>query len=248
MRMLITIGILILFILPISGQIVKTGGYKFTTTVQANDSNLGITATKFPQEISAGHKISVIDQTDSLVYFKYWIFTNESLRPIYNTQIFSMPIEEFERLTTPIYPIFKGAKVGTYSIPIRLRGIGKDNFDFESSLSLQTNLVFGFGKKDKPNSFIDLSIGLGLTGVQLNADNSDIMENRSGTAFTLSCGVLIKPHPLANIGLFWGVDWLSQSDSETNWVYQGKPWLGLGINISFTEAKSDIPIQNQGTN
>ena len=59
-------------------------------------------------------------------------------------KIFVLPTSDFNQLTKPVYKKYKGARVGAYTIPFRLRGIGKD-FDFESSLSLSANMIFGFG-------------------------------------------------------------------------------------------------------
>jgi len=33
-----------------------------------------------------------------------------------------------------------------------------------------------------------------------------------------------------------GWDHLSSADNKADWRYNRKPWLGLGINVSFSEA------------
>jgi hypothetical protein len=107
-----------------------------------------------------------------------------------------------------------------------------------SSLSLQTNLVYGVGSKYKKESWADFSVGVGLTGVNLTSNNSDVKDNRTASAFTISGGALAKASKYANIGLFFGWDFLTQKDRSVNWVYDGKPWIGVGINISFQEVST----------
>lgn len=152
--------------------------------------------------------------------------------------IFMMPKDIFVQLVKPLYRRYKGATMGAYTIPFRLRGTGGGGFDFESNLSLQANVVFGFGKQDQAHSWLNASIGIDLTGVQLNTKNSDVTEARTASAFTASAGLLLKPAPFANIGVFLGTDLLGKNDSEINWAYNRKPWIGLGINISFNQIKS----------
>ncbi len=209
------------------------------------------------------HKITFLGiDTANLVYYCYWGFdtlgyvkstteTHEkksrkfyrrerqmNLAKIYNGTIFSMPYKNFVDITAPLYRRYKGCEVGVYTIPFRIRGSGKD-FDFESSLSLQSNIVFGFGTLKKAESWFDLSGGIGLTGVSLNAKNSEVTEDRTATAFTASIGGVFRFNRWANMGLFLGYDWLGAKDRNVNWKYNGDVWIGLGINISFNSIKTD---------
>lgn len=120
---------------------------------------------------------------------------------------------------------------------IRLRGI-KENFDFESSLSLQSNLVFGFGTRESTSSQLDLSLRIGLTSINLNEKNSSVVEERTASAFTASIGAVWKPSNFANIGAFVGADILGANDSDIDWLHNGETWLGIGVNISFDQIKT----------
>ncbi|WP_081212512.1 hypothetical protein [Salegentibacter sediminis] len=205
-------------------------------------------------------KIFFIYEDEDYVYYKYWPFNSDKLKKIYNKFIhnhltedsivspnglgyevvnhFYMEKEKFRELTAPIYSHFKGVSVGAYTVPFRLRGIGGD-FDFESALSLQANMILGFGSYNSERSWLDLSFGIGLTGVKLDPKNSDVLEDRTANAFTTSMGVLLKPKPYANLGMFLGWDFLGRNDNEVNWQYNKEPWLGLGINISFNEVTTE---------
>lgn len=253
--------LLLLFFITISHLLISQesdslrGNFEFTQTILPNISNQvkyeaskdsankGVLITKSEKQIplSRGYKVSVIKTDSNLVYYRYWKFNgndslNTELRGKYNDNgaVFTMPIKDFKQITRPLYPRYKGATAGAYTVPFRLRGLF-DDFDFESSLSLSANLVVGLGTRHKQESCIDLSIGFGLTNVNLNEKNTKgtVTENRSVSAFTLSFGILAKPSNKVNIGVFGGSDFLGLNDRDVNWIYDGKFWLGLGININF---------------
>lgn len=158
-------------------------------------------------------------------------------------EIDSMPKEKFYSNTEQIYRRFKGYSVQAYTVPFRLRGIGSDNFDFESSLSLQGNFVVGWGRLKSQRSFIDFSLGIGLTKVELNNLNSNVVDNRSSGALTISFGGVFKPIEKANIGVFLGWDLLGASDRDVDWIYNSKPWIGIGINIGIQDIIGDKPVK-----
>lgn len=237
------IFLFLLFCVQVYGQKkINKGSYQFTTSelIEFSPQKENIKGTNVP--IIEGSKITVLkySSTDSLVYYRYWIYkdSNSENYNKYNSSIFTMKRDNFINLMTPLYPRYKGASVGVYTIPFRLRGIGAD-FDFESSLSLQSNLVFGFGATNSSSSSFDLSLGIGLTSINLNEKNSSVTSERTASAFTVSLGAVWKPAEFANIGLFLGWDNLGANDNDVNWKYNGKSWLGLGINISFNQIKSD---------
>lgn len=222
----------------------QSGSYEFTHSIQEEISPQYNYGTKEQEAIKKGARIRVLYKKDAIIYYEYWNYKDESSESFKtfneNNPVFYMNEKEFEQVTKKLYRIYKGASVGAYTIPFRLRDIGGgDDFDFESSLSLQANLVFGIGNRDTEDSFLDASIGLGLTGVNLTPENSEVETERSANAFTVSTGAVFKFAPYANLGLFIGWDFLGQKDSDINWQYDGKTWVGLGLNISFNQVKTD---------
>ncbi|WP_410220662.1 hypothetical protein [Pedobacter sp.] len=187
------------------------------------------------QEVpTGGYKVRALYEKQGYVYYKYWDFKDSTLKSKYNDdKVFKMKKEDFKTVADRLYRRYKGAKVGAYTIPFRLRGINSGDFDFETALSLQANVVFGFGQQTKQESWLDLSWGLGLTRINLDSDNSKVTENRTASALTTSLGGVIKPDKYVNLGLFVGWDFLGKKDKEAEWIYNKKPWLGIGINISF---------------
>lgn len=148
--------------------------------------------------------------------------------------LFEMTLKDFKKYAQPVYQYYKGVTVGLYSVPFRLRGKG-DTFDFESSLALQANLVFGFGNSRSKESLFDASVGLGLSSINLDSLNSDVTEGRTASALTISLGAVVKLNRFANLGIFVGKDFLNARDRSTKWIFNKKTWVGLGINISFNE-------------
>lgn len=196
-------------------------------------------------EVTQGYKIKVLYEKNGNVYYRYWNFRDSTKQKKYNgDKIFRMEKNNFVETTQPLYSKYKGAKVGAYTVPFRLRGIGSEDFDFETALSLQANVAFGFGKITQENSCFDVSWGLGLTRVDLNSKNSLVTENRTATALTTSLGIVIKPEKYVNLGVFIGWDFLGKNDQDIKWIYNNKPWLGVGINISFDEIKTDKSANN----
>jgi len=207
-------------------------------------------------------RIYYLYSKDDRVYYSYYPFQDRILEEIYNSfklidsinkdnpfnapeadaislgRFFSMDTTEFRNITKPLYRRFKGFSAGAYTLPFRVRGIGS-NFDFESALSLQANVIAGFGSIYSDHSWFDLSFGVGLTGVKLTPKNSNVEEERSANAFTLSFGGVFKTQKFINAGLFIGADFLGRSDREVNWEYNKELWLGLGINITFNEITTE---------
>ncbi|TDX11306.1 hypothetical protein [Flavobacterium sp. S87F.05.LMB.W.Kidney.N] len=141
---------------------------------------------------------------------------------------------------------YKGVSVGMYTVPYKLR-IAK-NCDFEAALSLSTNLAFGIGTRDSQESWLDASVGIGVTSINLTKDNSDATENRTATALTLSFGTVFKFAKNANLGLFLGGDFLNKNDRKMNWIYNEKLWVGVGINVAFSNASTKKEADNSKSN
>ena len=83
-----------------------------------------------------------------------------------------------------------------------------------------------------------------MTSVNLNELNSNVESDRTASAFTISLGAVVKPAKFANIGLFIGWDSLNAYDEEVRWEYNGKTWVGLGLNISFNEITTSASPQS----
>jgi hypothetical protein len=243
MKRIFILSILLVSLQAFSQEISFKGSYKFTTSEIKELSPQKIKGSDTLVEIPDGAKIRVIGTSDdgTVIHYRYWLYPEGSSNgAIYNGEIFTMLTDNFIHYTQPLYSVYKGASVGMYTVPIRVRG-RSDDFDFESSFSLQSNISFGFGLRKNKESLIDAAAGIGVSSINLNLNNSIVTENRSATALTYSFGFILKPNPNTNIGLFSGRDFLGRNDRNIDWVHHGKRWIGIGVNISF------IPVSTTNT-
>lgn len=204
-------------------------------------------------EIQQFSKVKVVDIAGDTVFFTYLPFKDKAQIAIYNkdanghTKVFAMPKDDFNELTNVYYDRFRGFKYGGYTVPIRLRNTD-GNFEFSSGLSLGANIVGRWGSRMKENLFVDASFGVSLSKVDLNSTNSIL--NTTGTpyenievhslpAFTITLGALFNLAKNVNFGVYIGQDYLSTADNQTEWIYNGKTWLGLGLNVSFIEGATN---------
>ncbi len=222
------------------------------------------------EEICRGHIVKIVDLNDKEVFFEYLRFgkkedkateKQKALQKIYNfenetTKIFSLSKEDFKRLTKDFYNFWRGFEYGVYTLPIRLRRQSA-KFEFDANVSLGANVVLGIGNRKKDYSFVDLSLGVGITKVDLDSENSmlgdstsifESIEVLSPTAFTISFGAVFNLAKNINIGLYAGWDKLSSADNEADWIYNGKPWGGIGLNIVFSNKKEASASQNTSNN
>ena len=215
--------------------------YRFRTTISNEYNIMKKVSDGQSTRIGKDHLIKREYNIGDTVFLTYIPFNAERSAEnaaTYNEQLFRIDDENlFYSLadSVVIYKRYKGVSVGVYTVPFRLRFAKGGKFDYESSLSLSSNMIFGFGTNKSARSTLDFSVGVGLTGANLDSLNSDVLDNRTAMAFTLNAGAIWKPTNYANIGLFLGADFLGNRDRSVNWIYNRRPWIGLGINISFNQ-------------
>ena len=130
-------------------------------------------------------------------------------------------------------------RVGVFTVPYKLR---LSSFSFDANVNLGANLgvKFRWNRRIENGFSFEPIFGVGLASIKLDKDNSLSTEPTNVSAFTINTGVLLHLTSLINVGLTYGFDNISQNDQNNyKWKYQGKGWLGIGINVSFG---------NQGSN
>lgn len=229
------------------------------------------------KQFKKGHKVVVTDSSQGNITFEYLKFalnkSNETISSELNNnyyylssvdlseqkndsniinnpiQFFTMEASTFNKVTTKYYARFKGVIAGAFTVPFKIR---LNDFDFEQNVNIGMNLGFPFRinrlKYDK--WLLTPTLGIGLSTVNLNPENSDLIsgsesENRTASALTLSTGLMIQFSNTINLGFQLGFDYLSNSDKSIRWKYDRKPWLGIGINIgiSVSETKNSSSTQ-----
>tara|TARA_R110002126_G_scaffold290496_1_gene447568 strand:+ start:3453 stop:4247 length:795 start_codon:yes stop_codon:yes gene_type:complete len=254
MKKLTTLLFLITFITVYSQSFKSGENYYFENGFGKTFTNTKLKLNKTDTPPSGAlfrHKsqIKILYSEGDRVFFKFLKFKSDADILAYNEdssgekRVFSLSKLDFENLTKPYYNKFRGFKYGAYTVPIRLRS-RNDVFEFDSNLSLGANILGRIGlNRFKENSFIDLSFGISITKVNLNKENSILgkvgsdFENidvLSPAALTVSLGILVNLAENVNIGAYLGWDRLSTADNRTQWIYNDRPWTGIGLNISFS--------------
>lgn len=258
----ITIASLLFFAISIlsNAQEIKNGdNYYFTTNIDnqlLDDTILSLDGKQLDDfEILEKSQIKVLKTDEDFVYFKFLDFPKDSpAYRIYNRniqdelRIFKIKKSRFASNTKTYYNRFRGIRYGTYTVPIRLRKTD-GTFEFDSNLSLGASIVSRFSlSKFNEHFYLDISAGLSITKVNLNPENSDLglatgdfadIEALSPAAITPTFGILLGVAENINIGTYIGWDHISTADNKANWIYNGKPWIGIGLNVVFSGGASN---------
>lgn len=147
--------------------------------------------------------------------------------------VYSLPLDNFKLSTKPLYNRVDW-RVGVYTVPFKLR-FGDFNFDANVNLGANIGGKFRWNREVENGLALEPIFGFGLASIQLDESNSSTISATNVSAFTINTGVLIHITNVINVGLTYGFDNISKNDQNNyNWKYNGKGWLGIGINIAFS--------------
>lgn len=113
---------------------------------------------------------------------------------------------------------------------------------FTKDLSI-TGLA-GFKHNCSANVAYSVLLGIGVTSVTADSSNSKSPSSSDLAAITISLGGVFQYKGL-QIGIFTGIDKIS-NNRTTNWKYQGKPWIGIGVGFSIFS--DNTPSTKEGKN
>lgn len=167
---------------------------------------------------------STIGEYEKLVYLDSWA----------NNMQFFIPLKDFNNKCESIYPHQRGFTWGFLTLPIKARFANKNaSFTFEEKVNFGLSFGLKWQHVGTTYSASNLLGGVSVGNVKIDNDNS-------ASAISFSIGYMYQ-YDKFQIGLFSGLDYVGQSP-QTNWVYQGKPWLGFAIGVSlFGENKTSAP-------
>ncbi|HIC8755402.1 hypothetical protein [Elizabethkingia anophelis] len=156
--------------------------------------------------------------------------SNKKKYPI--NYVYSLPLQTFQQNVLPLYNrvIYR---VGAFTVPFKLR---LSSFSFDANVNIGANLGFKFRwDRRVENGFaLEPIVGFGIASIKLDNSNSQAEESTNISAFTITTGVLIHLTQRVNVGVTYGFDRISRNDQNNyHWKYNGKGWLGIGINVSF---------------
>lgn len=221
-------------------KILKGGNYYLDPVISITQNNFSTTINK-PVNLDSfkgkNYKLTVKSIIDNKVYFDFWEFSNlakdKEVNGINKDNTYVTTIEEFKKLTSPYYNRIEW-RAGFFNVPFKLRF---NDFDFTSNVNLGINIGarYRWSRFKKDGFSIEPLFGFGVTAITLDEANSVVTESTNSSAFSINTGVLFHVTKHINLGVLYGFDNLSSKDQNRyNWKYNGKGWLGLGINVSFS--------------
>lgn len=144
---------------------------------------------------------------------------------------------------------------GALTIPVKMRPGGSATDDegnkirpFDFSGEVNVGLTIGLRMKVKGTNdkvFVIPSVGLNLTSVSIDEStvrNGLITSKTNASSVTPFTGLILE-YDGFQLALMTGWDHLAGRTGE-NWIYQGKPWYGLGIGYNIFNTKAGKPKNN----
>ena len=176
---------------------------------------------------------------DQIVRFWEWEDNEQNNRALVFTdsskqeyRYFLLVGEEFAAKTQPRRSRTVGFTLGSTVLPFRIRS---NPYELAGEFSFGTTFGATFPLSDYRD--IDLSVvgGLHLTHISLDSlDTRGAVRTGSGDqepALSPLFGAVLEVSSV-QVGLFAGWDLLNRPDSD-NWIYQGKPWVSIGIGAAI---------------
>ncbi|HET6229222.1 MAG TPA: hypothetical protein VFE05_04025 [Longimicrobiaceae bacterium] len=149
----------------------------------------------------------------------------------------------FDRAASRIYKAGLGSvdlAVGALVMPIKMRGINRP-FDFSKDLTIGTVAGPRFRLNNQRDLYGSLLVGAGITAVTLTPENTHNAVDKATdrAALTLTFGPMLEVNRF-QFGVMFGWDRIS-NPNQSNWIYQGRPWLSLGLGYSLLSAPPATP-------
>lgn len=226
-------------------SVILNGNYFIDASINLSESKT-ISDSKFLRNIDnlkgKKYRLSVKAIEGDTVFFKFWDFDdktlNDKINGIDNEVIYQLSKSDFERLTKSYYDRLEW-RSGVYTVPFKLR---LSDFDFDANVNLGVNIGAKIRwKRERKDGFaLEPIFGFGLASIKLDEANSKVETPTNISAFSTNFGLLIHINSDINLGLVVGHDFISSHDQQKNdWKYNGKGWLGIGINIAFSKGTNN---------
>lgn len=140
---------------------------------------------------------------------------------------------------------------GAITIPIKIRPSGDEvnadgskvrPFDFTGEVNVGLSIGWRIRLHKNRRAFLIPSAGLNLTSISVDpiTVRNDIIKSKTNVSSITPFIGIIGEYDSFQLSLLTGWDRLSGKVGE-NWVYQGKPWLGVGIGYNIFNTKGSEP-------
>jgi hypothetical protein len=135
--------------------------------------------------------------------------------------------------------------IGTLTLPVKLRfGYGEPGreFDFSKDVALAASFAIrkpiNHGLNQQYTTFV---LATGFSSIALDSLTAPVLGKRlDASGYTLALGYMYE-FKTGQIGLFTGVDLLGRNKERYGWVYQGLPWISIGIGINIFAPANSSP-------
>ena len=239
-----------------SEKIIAQSGWKFQIDEVLEDGFIirftkwkaNFLASKTKKESAKNKNLTFVNQFESEVKLTK---DNKEEKISYETPLYYfIDKSSFENRTatqqakTPIYSFVSGA----VTVPIKIRPGGDERnedtderirqFDFANDINVGISAGFKIRIDSKQRAFFNILGGISLTSVSVDEGNTNnfVEQKTNASAITYSIGLVFQYDDF-QFGFFNGWDYLSRDFGE-NWVYQGRPWYGIGLGLSIFSTKN----------
>ena len=184
--------------------------------------------------------------TDVVIQFLSWAksdpnylaFNVDAGRGAERFKYFCVERGNFERFAERIYATWLSSRkltVGALVLPVKLR---RQPFDFSKDVTVGTTAGARMRMSPRRESYISLLGGVGLSSATLTSENTNaaVTTTTDRAALTWTVGAMFDVDRF-QFGAFIGQDRVSQPN-QSDWIYQGKTWLAVGLGYSLFGAES----------
>ncbi|WP_431610741.1 hypothetical protein [Chryseobacterium sp. 'Rf worker isolate 10'] len=222
-------------------EIILDGNYYINRIIGSDNpkqDNKGFYFYANKKNLNGKYRLTVDRIDGDKVYFSIWRFKDKELTSKISDTEYILPKEEFMTLMRPLYDKIDW-RVGFYTMPFKLRF---HDFSFDANINLGGNLgaKIRINRMKKDGFALEPMVGVGWSNIKMDDSNSSATSATNIGAFTINTGLLFHITSEINIGLTLGWDNISGNDQKKyDWKYNGKGWLGIGINFSFSKEEKN---------
>jgi hypothetical protein len=184
---------------------------------------------------------SVIGKAGNNLIIRFWVWSDNEpeKQTLFNyadaqrsdRKYFLLSQDDFSAKAVPRYSTRASFSAGAIIIPIKARF---RTFDFSTDVHIGPAVGARFRLSPYSNTnFFNALATFGVSTISLDSTSTSgaVRQPTDRPALTFSVGGVLE-FSNAQIGFFIGCDYISQNET-TQWRYQGKPWISLGMGYSI---------------
>ncbi|MFY7910798.1 MAG: hypothetical protein ACOVO2_14625 [Emticicia sp.] len=191
-------------------------------------------------------------QNDDMGYQTSFNYKDSSLpqmkiEKIDNKKIFIVSEDDFKNYAIPVYKRNRDWSAGLVVLPLKYRGSPK-TFSKDFSLGLSGGFKWRLSKYNPTYLHFLVNCGISAVTVDSLSSKGKIKQPSDLAAATFAIGTVLENHSF-QFGIFGGFDRLTAADYvKTNWIYNRKPWLSIGIGYQIFSKDSKSKNNSAGSN